>query len=193
MHSLNDAAMFAARKYTSNPNVQENTKLSSFSRDGNVSTSYALLLDRSDTVNYPHTDPNGRLMISYVSLQVDRTNTSLGRMSIGVITRIDGTSADITLIRGLSFSKSGTDFIERAENFAPGLVNCEVVNGTTPGIVSGTKTLNEVLVNTSTPLSGPGGSATPAVGDIVITFGHTSGSAWFGAAGILYTMDKPNV
>lgn len=171
--------------------AQESCALATHSAAGVAATKWAVLIDKSDIVNWPH-KVDAPVNIAYVALQVDKASATQGRMGIGVITRIDGTSADVTTVRGLTFTQSTDDHFIRSENFSQAIIRTDVVSGNTPFIISSSKFLNVTAINTATPLESPRGAATvtPALGDIVMLFEHTSGSAWTGSATILYTTEK---
>ena len=189
MKSFNEIVMAAGQRYTNDPNLSSNSKLVTFSQENITATSWGLLVDKSDIVRYPHKSAVAPLKISYVALQVDRAINSLGRVSISLIYRIDGTSADIITLRRLTFNRNTEQFIERAENFAPAAIDCAVVDGAAVNVLSADTQTNVTGVNTATDLSGPAGLSRPGLGDIVVNFMHTSGGAWFGAASVIYTTD----
>lgn len=153
---------------------------------GVAATQYVVLVDLSDPVGWPHTE-TGYIEISYLSLQVDKAAATQGRLQVGFITRIDNTSADIQIIRGLIFDNNADDHIERAENFSPSSLKCASEANVATYMV-GPRILNETLVQADVALDSPLGAATvlPAVGDIVVRYLHTSGTAWSGAATVLY-------
>lgn len=165
---------------------QEKNNLVAYTKSGVAATAYVILVDLSDTTNWPH-DATGRVDLSYVSFQVDKPTGAQGRLSLGVITRVDGTSADVVFFRGLIFQNGTGTFIERAENFAPSQIKCGVSGGSTVQLlVTPTETIT--AINTATPLDSPLGTATvtPAPGDLVARFQHDSGAAWNGAVSVLY-------
>lgn len=171
--------------------AQENCALASMSESGITAPKWAVLFDKSDIVNWPHrTDDFAR--IAYATLQVDKVPSTKGRLILGVVTRIDNTSADITLIRGLVFGNSEADFITRSENFSQSVIRTDVQNNTTRYIITSTRLLNVTSVNSLTTLDSARGPLTvvPAVGDLVVFYDHTSGGAWTGAVSILYTTEK---
>ena len=149
-------------------------------------TQYAVLVDLSDTTNWPHTG-TGYIQASYVSLQVDKEPAAAGRLQVGVITRVGETSADIQIIRGLLFENSSDDHIERAENFSPSLIKTNSVGNVAVNMI-GPRILNETLVQSDVALLSPLGAGTvlPEVGDIVVRFLYTSGGPFAGAATLLY-------
>ncbi len=159
-----------------------------FSKSEIAVTSWAVLIDLSNTALWPH-EPGSGLDISHLSMQVDKPVNARGRLQVGVITRVDGTSGDVSVFRGLIFDKDdGSGRVERFENFSPSQIRTEVVEGATPSILTGTRILADTALQTDVLLESPLGPATvfPGVGDIVIRFLHTSGSAWNGAVSALY-------
>lgn len=156
---------------------QEDNVFAAFGKTGIVATGWAVLVDKSDTTNFPHRE-TGRLDLSAVYLQVDRDSTGEGAARVGVVTRIDGTDADVTFVQGISFNKSDDRHINRDRNFSPSQLKCAVVGGATPYIASQFKQTNVAALNTATALDSPRGAATviPAVGDLVIYYERTAGS-----------------
>lgn len=161
----------------------------SYSKSNIAASSWAVLIDLSDTVNWPH-EPGVGLDFSYMSLQVDKAANTLGRLQIGVITRIDAVSADVSVFRGIIFDKDdGAGRIDRTENFAPSQIRTEVVGGLTPSLLTSNRLLNEITLNTTVAVDSPLGDATvtPAVGDTIIRYLHTSGGQWNAAVSALYS------
>lgn len=161
----------------------------SYSLSDISATAWAVLIDLSDTTNWPHLPGNG-IDISYMSMQVDKASNTLGRLQVGVVTRIDGTNGDVSIFRGLIFDKTdGSGRIDRAENFAPSQIRCEVSAGETINFLTSNKILNDTGIRTGLAINSPLGAATviPAVGDIVIRFLHVSGGNWNGAVTAFYS------
>jgi len=133
-----------------------------------IGTYWYGIIDLSDTTNWPHDNTN-RIDISVLYLNIDKAGAARGTVGLGVITRIDGTSADIEFIAGHSFIQNASDSIDFAVNIAPTQLKCNVVGGTLARIKTGVKALAVTAINTGTTLSfGTGGPTfTPAVGDIV--------------------------
>lgn len=125
-------------------------------------------IDLSDTTNWHHTG-TGRIDISVLYLNVDKASAARGSAALGVITRIDETSADVEFIAGHSFIQNASDSIDFAVNIAPTQLKCGVVGGTLNRIKTGVKATGVTAINTGTTLPfGTGGPTfTPAVGDIV--------------------------
>lgn len=139
-------------------------------------SSYAALIDLSDTTNFPH-DEAGRLDLSAIYISVDRDSTGTGLIRVGVVKAINGTSATIGWFMGLNFDKSNEQHITRDRIWTPSQLKCDVVAGATPHMLV-TTVSGITAINTATALDSPRGAATvtPAVGDIVIEYNRTAGS-----------------
>lgn len=167
----------------------------SYSKSDISATSWAVLIDLSDTVNWPHLPGNG-IDFSYMSLQVDKPANALGRLQVGVVTRVNATNGDVSVFRGIIFDKDdGAGRIDRTENFSPSQIRTEVVSGLTPNLLTSTRILNDTGIQTDIALDSPTGTANvfPAIGDIVVRFLHTSGGAWNAAISALYHANPSSV
>jgi hypothetical protein len=139
-------------------------------------TIYAILVDKSDTVNWPH-DETGRIDISALYVAVYRDSTATGAIRVGVITAVSGSSASVAWAMGLRFDKSNEQHIVRDRHWTPSQLKCAVVDGATPHMLVTTET-GISAINTATPLASPRGAATvtPAVGDIIIHYERGAGT-----------------
>ena len=97
-----------------------------------------------------------------VDVEKSAANT-VGEIEIGMITRIDGTDADIDYLYGLQFLKGGADFLSEIMNYAPGQLKFA-----TDRYITNVVETNVVAVNTGITLDSPNGAITPAVGDVII-------------------------
>lgn len=141
-------------------------------------TTYSILVDLSDTTGYRH-DFVGRIDLASMYITVDRQGTSQGLVQVGVITRINGTDADITFVQGVGFSKTDERSLIRDRVFAPNRLRCGVESGALKNVASNFKALNVTAVNTATPLpTAIGGTAAPAVGDMITVATHSSGGTF---------------
>ena len=148
-------------------------------------TEYQILVDLSDRVNYPH-HFTGRADIHAAFLFVDRATTSKGDIRIGIIVRVDGTDADVVYLQGVSFEKGSETVITRDRIF-----NTPLLGGQSGGLLtknaSGFKATGVTAINTGLTLPTFRGTATPAVGDIVVQFAYASGAVYDAAVSIQYT------
>lgn len=151
-----------------------------------TSNSWAVLVDL-DNHSYPHKLYN-YADIAMASFVVDKANNSTGSVQMGLVTRIDNVSADVTVFNGMRFSSAtGDNSLYRDIKYSPSVLRCRVEGGQTPFIVSNIVILNDVTLRTDTLTpSSLGVDVFPAVGDVVLKFTHTSGGAWAGAGACMY-------
>ena len=158
---------------------------------GVSAVSYSVLIDLSDTQQWPH-QYTGRIDLSSVYLQADRDATGTGRIRVGVITSITNTNADITYFSGLSFQKSDQRHLERDRHFTPSQMKCGVSAGkVTRMLTSGRESTTAVKANVS--ISSPLGPASvlPAKGDIVVQWDWVAGS-YDGTVAAFYHSEATN-
>jgi len=139
-------------------------------------TTYYGFIDLSDTVNWPH-DTTGRLDFSYLSLLIDKASAARGTVSLGIITRIGGTNADVSYIASASFTQNDTASVEVIANFSPSQLKCAIAADKLSLVKTNNVALNVAAINTATPLAfGAGGATfTPAVGDAIVRIVTTTG------------------
>ena len=149
-----------------------------------AANTYAILVDLSDKATFPHRD-TGSIDLYSSFLFVDKPSNTVGAVQLGVITRIDGTSADISYIQGVSFSGTSERQINRDR-----ILTHPIRLGQSGGQLTQVATLfratNVAAVNTATPLPTPLGTTTPAVGDLIILFAFTAGGAYTAAVSAQY-------
>lgn len=150
-----------------------------------ATTTYYGLVDLSDTTNFPHTD-TGRLDISFIRLSIDKAKTALGSLSFGIITRINGTNADIVYFANGSFTENDTPTIEINANISPHQVKGEIVNQRLSRFKTNAVALNVTAINTGVTLTGPGTNFVPAVGDLIIRVVTTTGGNMSFVAAVNY-------
>jgi len=165
---------------------RERNVYAAFSAVGVATTTYYALIDLSDTTNFPH-DQTGRIDLSVISIDIDRDNTATGQLDIGVITRVDGTDADISYLITTNFSKSDVLHIDNVYNIAPSQVKFGQSGGVLTRAVTSNSEDDQAAVNTGDPLDSPTGvnTVTPAVGDIILRATRAAGSYDFTVA-VLY-------
>ena len=150
-------------------------------------TAYAALIDLSDTTNFPH-ENTARIDLSWLKVVLELASNSVGTVKLGVITRVDGTNGDVSWLFVVPFTKSGTRRILSINNFAPSQLKLGVTGGALDYAVTNDTSTNVAAINTGTTLDSPRGTSTvtPAVGDVVIGYTHTSGSAWDATVSCFY-------
>lgn len=139
-------------------------------------TTYSILVDLSDTVNFPHKE-SGEIDLSRIDILVDKAAASTGTIKIGVVNAVGASSGSVTwFLRdsfernvsntnpNLSFNLDGMDIKTHANGHTPG----GNVIGTTPYILSNDKTTQSSVFQSTVPLPTPFGNAAPGVGDIVM-------------------------
>lgn len=154
----------------------------------NVSAStYAVLVDLSDRDSFPHNDI-GRLNLFSTFFFVEKGNNTAGAIQLGVITRIDGTDADVSFVQGVSFNSAD------ARSFARDRILTHPIRlGQSAGELTQAstqfKSVNIADINSATALDSPMGddTVTPAVGDLVVLFSHTGGASYTGTVSIQYS------
>jgi hypothetical protein len=132
--------------------------------------SYIIMVDLSDTTNYPHAQ-TGSINIDHFTASINfNSGTAQATINLGVITRIDGTDADITyLINDVVGVQSANDTQIINYNYQPSAVSFKVVGGALVGAVSNNIDENIASVNTGLTLqSSRNATITPAVGDIIL-------------------------
>lgn len=153
-------------------------------------TEYGILIDLSDTANYPHNN-TGHVNLSAVYINVDRPGSSVGLVQLGVITRIDGTDADIAFVQGVGFEKGSETIINRDRLFSPNRMVCRVESGALTDVATSFITLNDAAVNTGVSLPNAlGGTSTPEVGDIIVKFSSLSGGDYDAAFSGFYFTER---
>lgn len=136
---------------------------------------WKILVDLSDTSGFFHTE-TGAVHMSSFKVAIDPGSNSVGAVRIGVITAIDGTDADISYLFSAPFGKNPARILSD-NNFNPSTLKFNVSGGAlTKAVTDITETTTSV--NTGGTLTTPIGTATPAVGDVIVKFDHTSGNAW---------------
>lgn len=143
---------------------------------GTGNTDY-ILVDLDDTTNFPHADTS-RIDISAVNIHLSQDSGNPdGEVIIGVITRIDGTDADITWGFVIDFNLPSNTNIREDFNFAPSQLKFETSAGATTRIISNYQSLNDATINTGVSMDSPRGTSTvtPAVGDVVLRITNNAG------------------
>ena len=139
-----------------------------------ATTTYYGLVDLSDTTNFPH-DHTNRLDMSFIRLSVDKAATAKGSVSFCIVTRIDGTSADLVCFANGSFTENDTPSIEINVNLAPIQVKTNIENERLARFKTNAVILGVTAINTGVTLTGPGTNFIPAVGDCVVRVITTTG------------------
>lgn len=139
-------------------------------------TTWKVFIDL-DGGGWPH-DPEGfAIHFSILSLAIDKSSNAKGSVALGVITRIDGTSADVTLFFGKSFANNASDTeLNLFRNYSPSQLKTDVEAGEMTKWKTTAKLTNITAINTGITLDSADGPITPAVGDIVARYVLDSGT-----------------
>lgn len=142
-------------------------------------TTYAILVDLSDTTNFKHSG-TARIDISQFHLRVDKPTATLGAIRIGVITAIDGTSASISYGMAMAFENNGETVVTKNVHFTPSQLKFGVSGGALTRLITNDSETGVTAVNTGVTLASPrgAGTVTPAVGDVIAKLSFTSGSSY---------------
>lgn len=134
------------------------------------------LIDLSDTANWPHSR-TGRIDLSTISAQVDKATATRGSIQLCVITRVDGTNADLSVVAGFSFLYNESTGAQPQINLSPSQRKCAVVAGATPYIKTSGRYTGVAAINTGATLTvaGTAETFTPGVGDLVARVQITGG------------------
>lgn len=163
-------------------------------KTGISSSTGFILVDLSDNgglgaagYNHSFTD---RIDISGLKLEVERDASAVGSLKVGVITAITATGANVSWFAGLDFSHSDDRRISAIQNFSPSQIKCGVSGGITTHFVTNDKSTNNTRFQNDTTIEAATGSnVIPAVGDIVLDFVLTAGTAGFSAAALYHSED----
>ncbi len=141
--------------------------------DGNIGaagTTWEGLIDVSDTDFWPHDLSAGVVIVSDISFQADKLSATKGSVAVGVITRVDGTDADIEIIDQLCFINSGSTFSGLKSAYTPTKLKCDPLGGTLQSVLTNSRVSAVTAINTAGGDLNFGGlkAFVPAVGDVVI-------------------------
>lgn len=152
--------------------------ISSVSPTGFSGTTSYILIDLSDTTNWPHKD-KGEIHITSIYSDIDKAAASTSSVRMGVINMVSPSTGSITWFNGIRSGNnvSNTDILFQYDQTDYGL-NLKInknatqgINGTTPYLLSTEKTNGSSAINLSTGMPTiQSGYALPGVGDVIIEF-----------------------
>jgi hypothetical protein len=149
-----------------------------FAEEGVTATTYYMLVDL-DGSNYPHTAGSKVSVVSVFGRAFKSSAGARWSVNAGVITRIDGTDADLKLFAAGSMFLRDTSTLT-ADAKATVLdfpFSAEISGGDLARGVSNFDVLNVAAINTGGTLEDPNGDTpTPAVGDLIIRANLVSGA-----------------
>lgn len=140
----------------------------------NESTS-TIVIDKSDTTNWPHTNSN-HIAITGIDLDVDKVAAATATIKLGVVNFVDATNGSITWFwaRNYGLNVSNTE-TKVSEMYYPLAIKTKVnlvsggADGTTPFLISDDTVSNSTTFQNDVLLSSVSGSQiAPDEGDIVM-------------------------
>lgn len=123
-----------------------------------------MLVDLSDTTNWPHTD-TGSIDVGYVHVAIACDNAFTGEIVLGFLSDVDDTNGDFNHIICWSFTlKNDTHVVDSSTFGSLGHFECSVDN------FFGEVTANSTLLQTDVSLTGPDGNTSypSGNGDLVL-------------------------
>lgn len=134
-----------------------------------------IVVDLSDTTNYPHDYSASEVHIDWIKYEIDSDNTGVYIIGWGFLENVDDTNGDLHIVDHISGSKSvGNSMLGYYNYTAAG------PQGNLSKVVTGHKAINDVAfqtdVNLPTTLS-PGAATTPSGdGDFILRNVQTAGT-----------------
>lgn len=145
-----------------------------FVYNGLSTTEDFIIIDISDTTNYPHTE-TGYVHLEDLSIQVDTDANGDYELSIGFLEDVDGTNGDYYELWSVSGTKKTSQNKTEFYPFYPNGQRCEK-----EFIATGVKSLNDTGfqtdVNLNTTLSGGTADTPSGTGDLVLRFTGNAGT-----------------
>jgi hypothetical protein len=160
---------------------RENDVFAVYSESGIGATKYIILIDK-DNVAWPHLlqgQSSDRIDIGSMYIALDAAVNTNGILSIGVISRVDGTNADAWYIFGVPFLATTTQFILSLRG-TPSQAKMDLNGEALLHGITNNRETDIAAVNTATLLDSPAGASSviPAVGDIICKLEHVSGGSF---------------
>ena len=134
------------------------------------SNPYYLLVDLDNSGGeWPH-NQTGYINVDNIIASVNWvSHLAKAFLSIGVITRIDGDSADVSYLWRRHVGRSNyNDGIFISDNLQPSSLTFRQESGNLIGALTSIKESLVAEINTNTALASPAGSTIPGVGDVVL-------------------------
>jgi len=133
-----------------------------------------LVIDLSDTTNWPHKD-TGEINISSIRVDIDKVAASTVTVKLGVVNFVDTSTGSVTWFYSRGFAKNVSntdvlDFQSYGRLFRRLRANSEgrVTNGSTPYLLSNDTTDGSTTYQIDVALPSPNGNTKPGRGDIVM-------------------------
>jgi hypothetical protein len=130
-----------------------------------------MLIDLSDTTNWPHTN-TGHIDIEYINIQVDGSTAYRGDVRIGWLENVDATNGDLNVLHTWHFDQAAGVLVDSLSFGQAGHFHAETDNWFGP------TEANETLWQTDVNLQGPDGNTSypSGDGDLVMKVERTAGT-----------------
>lgn len=138
---------------------------------------YAILVDLSNNASFLH-QGNGRIDISQVYTTVDKTAATNGTIKVGVITAINASLASMSYGLAVPFERNGDTKVESFRHYTPTQLRLGVTSSALTRFVTSDSETGVTFVNTGLTLGSPAGPVIPAVGDVIVKYGFTTGATY---------------
>lgn len=151
--------------------------------DTNVAVStFYILVDLSDTTNYPHVSTNG-IVLRQVTASLRQTGNAW-RVLVGVVSDVTASNSIMNGVFELNVPSTLNTALASI-HYPFGGADLQVTGTTVAGLL--TPDINIPSVTTSTDLDSPAGTTNPEVGDIILWVAEvTDGSTLDWAVGVFY-------
>jgi hypothetical protein len=141
--------------YTVSGFIDNNTV--TFSTSTNSTLIGYMIIDLSDTTNWPHTK-TGAIVLDSIEIQVDPETNFRGEIKVGYLSNVDATNGDFNTVINVSMNRK-SDIFEKSMVFGANGVHCQNSQHFGPVIA------NSTLFQTDTNLTGPDGAASYPAGN----------------------------
>ena len=130
-----------------------------------------MLIDLSDTVNWPHTE-TGHLDVEYIHVSVNPDTSYVGDVELGFLSDVDATNGDFHVFQTWHFQRVSAPLVDDMFFGQGGHFECSVEH------FFGKVTANDTTWQTDVDLVGPDGNTSypSGDGDLVLKIGRTGGS-----------------
>lgn len=125
--------------------------------DDIATTTGYMLVDLSDTTNWPHT-PTGHIDLLYLVVDIDPDATFQGDVSLGFLSNVDGTNGDFHIILAYHLDKKAEPLVNTI-NFGSFEMTLDADHWFGPVVA------NDATWQTDVSLRGPDGNASFSAGD----------------------------
>ena len=135
-----------------------------------ATTTAFMLVDLSDTTNWPHTNTD-HIVIDYIILEAEPTTSFRGTIELGYLLNVDATNGDFVEVNGFDFTQK-SDVLLEAVDFGSHGLHC------TNNHHFGLTTANNTLFQTDVNLEGPDGNTSypSGAGDLILFVTQTAGT-----------------